>query len=61
MTDTLTLTTLIDRRERVLAALTTTTFTPDQLQELYAELAELALTLGPDVDDIGEAQLYGQR
>lgn len=61
MSDTQTITALQDRRQAILDALTATTFTPDQLQELYTELAELALEIGPDVDEIGEAQLYGQR
>lgn len=47
-----------ERRNAILDSLATSTFTPEEYQGIYAELADLALALGPDEDDMAEAKLY---
>lgn len=58
MPDTRTHSALQARREEILNALATTTFTPEEYAAIYEELAEIALALGPDLEDLGEAKMY---
>lgn len=58
MPDTRTHSAMQARREEILNALATTIFTTEQYAAIYAELADIALTLGPDPEDAIEAKLY---
>lgn len=57
MTDDLTIQAMQERRQEILTALTQRPFSPEELESIFSELAELSVALGPDVDDIAEAHI----